>query len=39
MVDCEDSIFHKIYDFESWMYSDWFLTWEKLASQNNNYNN
>lgn len=31
MVNPIDSIFHVVYPFDEWIYSDWYITWEKLA--------
>lgn len=36
MIDPTDSIFHVIYDFDSWIYSEWFQNWILLAQ--NKYN-
>lgn len=33
MTDPKYSIFHKIYDFDVWIYSDWMENWLRLATR------
>lgn len=37
MIDAQDSIFHKIYPFDEWVYSTWYQEWVKLAEEDRRY--
>lgn len=37
MVDPKTSIFHKIYDFDAWIYSEWFIVWQEIAKEDREY--
>lgn len=36
MIDPKDSVFHVVYDFDFWIYSEWFQNWTLLTQ--NKYN-
>lgn len=36
VVDFTDLIFNIVYPFDEWIYSDWYITWERLAKATDN---